>query len=108
MTLITSTLLGTATGTSAPVRFRLTRPEFKTMIAASVTGTINFTVQASIAPSEQSGGVPSNSAPWFALNDFTALTADSYALYDMPLSAIRLVVNSVSGGSVTVSTTEVA
>lgn len=82
----------TEVGNGSTVRVDYRQPNFKIGIGCTVSGTINYSLEHTF-----------DNIAWFVNDDIATKTAKEDTNYAFPIWAVRLVVHSVSGGSVTMT-----
>lgn len=93
----------TVTGDNDPYVIPLNYRAYHTAVHAEVTGTINFTVSYTVQNIYEIT-TPATNADWVAVTDMSAIIATATKKIDMPISALKVVVNSGAGSvDITVS-----
>ncbi len=89
----------TLTGASTSTAVRLPKAEnhLEVMIGVQVTGTVNYDVEFSMDERVSFEGVGETSATWYTLADMAGLTATQYTTISLPISGIRIKINSGAG-----------
>ena len=86
------TVIGTAVGNGETIRVDYRQSDFKIGIGCTVSGTINYSLEHSF-----------DGTSWFVNDDIATDTTSEDTNYAFPIWAVRLVVHSESGGSVTMT-----
>lgn len=89
-------------GNSAPIPLDWRESPFEVSLAAYITGTVNYTVQYTL-DDLQANGWSAATANWIAVTGMSAATAAAQANLTSPVTAIRLVNNTGTTGSVTLA-----
>jgi hypothetical protein len=92
---------GSTVAASDPIVLDVNEAPFAVSIGCKVTGTITYSVQHTFDDPWASGGLAS--AVWYDHSTLAAKTTNSDSNYAFPVTAVRLNVTAVTGGTVTMT-----